>query len=91
MTWIPRIASDQSDRNCSSELDILTTKILDAIEQILQREREAPWCRLYDDFIARTCTTKINKELIEVVKEELIAQNNIFNKKLLKVLIRFIN
>ena len=39
MTWIPRIASDQSHRNCSSELDILTTKILDAIEQILQREK----------------------------------------------------
>ena len=30
----------------------------------------------------RTCATNINKELIEVVIEELIAQNDIFNKKI---------
>ena len=33
------------------------------------------------DFIAHNCATNINKELIEVVIEELIAQNDTFNKK----------
>ena len=30
-----RITSDESDRNCSKDLDILKPKILDAIDQIL--------------------------------------------------------
>ena len=44
-------------------------------------EKEASWHWLYIWLIARTCATNINKELIEVVIEELIAQNDIFNKK----------
>ena len=75
-----RIASDESDRNCSNDLDILKPKILDAIDQIRQRKKRPDTDSIYD-FIARTCATNINKELIEVVIEELIAQNDIFNKK----------
>ena len=75
-----RIASDESDRNCSKDLDILKPKILDAIDQICQRKKRPDTDYIYD-FIARTCATNINKELIEVVIEELIAQNDIFNKK----------
>ena len=33
------------------------------------------------DFITRTCATNISKKLIELVIEELITQNVIFNKK----------
>ena len=44
------------------------------------RERRTLILIIYD-FIARTLATNINKELIEVVIEELIAQNDIFNKK----------
>ena len=75
-----RIASDESDRNCSNDLDILKPKILDAIDQIRQRKKRPDTDSIYD-FIARTCATNINKELIEVVIEELIAQNDVFNKK----------
>ena len=78
-----RIASDESDRNCSNDLDILKPKILDAIDQIRKRKKR-PNTESINDFIARTCA-------IEVVIEELIAQNDIFNKKLLNVVIRFIN
>ena len=35
-----RIASDESDRNCSNELDILKPKILRAIDQIRQRRKD---------------------------------------------------
>ena len=35
-----RIASDESDRNCSNELDILKPKILRAIDQIHQRKKD---------------------------------------------------
>ena len=35
-----RIASDESDRNCSKELDILKPKILRAIDQIRQRKKD---------------------------------------------------
>ena len=35
-----RIASDESDRNCSNELDILKPKILRAIDQIRQRKKD---------------------------------------------------
>ena len=73
-----RIASDESDRN--NDLDILKPKILDAIDQIRQRKKRPDTDSIYD-FIARTCATNINKELIEVVIEELIAQNDVFNKK----------
>ena len=73
-----RIASDESDRN--NDLDILKPKILDAIDQIRQRKKRPDTDSIYD-FIARTCATNINKELIEVVIEELIAQNDIFNQK----------
>ena len=75
-----RIASDESDRNCSNNLDILKPKILAATDQICQRKKRPDTESIYD-FIARTCATNINKELIEVVIEELIAQNDIFNKK----------
>ena len=34
-----RIASDESDRNCSNELDILKPNILRAIDQICQRKK----------------------------------------------------
>ena len=54
------------------------------------RERRALILTVYD-FIARTLATNINKELTEVVVEELISQNDILKKKLLKVLIAFIN
>ena len=73
-----RIASDESDRN--NDLDILKPKILDAIDQIRQRKKRPDTDSIHD-FIARTCATNINKELIEVVIEELIAQNDVFNKK----------
>ena len=76
-----RNASDESDRN--NNLDILKPKNLDAIDQIHQRKKHPDTDSIYD-FIARTCATNINKELIEVVIEELIAQNDIFNKKLFK-------
>ena len=73
-----RIASNKSDR--SNDFDILKPKTLDATEQICQRTKRPDTDSIYD-FIARTCATNINKELIEVVIEELIAQNDIFNKK----------
>ena len=73
-----RIASDESDRN--NDLDILKPKILDAIDQIRQRKKRPDTDSIYD-FIARSCATNINKELLEVVIEELIAENDIFNKK----------
>ena len=82
-----RIASDESDRN--NDIDILKPKILDSIDQIRQKKKRPDTDSIYD-FIARTCATNINKELIEVAIEELIAQNDIFNKKLLKAKIRFI-
>ena len=75
-----RIASDESDRNCSNDLDILKPKVLDVIDQIHQRKKRPVTDSVYD-FISRTCATNINKELIGVVIEELIAQNVIFNKK----------
>ena len=75
-----RIASDESDRNCSKELDILKPKILQAFDQIRQRQKRPDTDSIYD-FIARTCATNINKELIGLAIEELIAQNVIFNKK----------
>ena len=75
-----RIASDESDRNCSNDLDILKPKILDSIDQIGQRKKCPDIDSIYD-FIARTFATNINKELIEIVMENLIAQNDIFNKK----------
>ena len=73
-----RIASDESDRN--NDIDILKPKILDAIDQIRQTKKRPDTDSIYD-FIARTCATNINRELIEVVIEELIAQNDVFNKK----------
>ena len=85
-----RIASDESDRNCSNNLDILKPKILDAIDQIRQRKKCPDTDSIYD-FRACSCATNIDKELIEVAIEESIAQNDIFNKKLLKVVIGFIN
>ena len=86
-----RIAPEESDRNWSNDLDMLKQKFLDAIHQICQRKKRPDTDSIYE-FIACTCATNINKELIEVVIEELIAQNDIFNKKkLLKVMTRFIN
>ena len=85
-----RIASDESDRNCSNNLDILKPKILDAIDQIRQRKKCPDTDSVYD-FIAWTCATNINKELIEVVIEELIAKMTYLTKNLLKVMIRLIN
>ena len=85
-----RIASDKSDRNCSKDLDILKPKILDAIDQICQRKKRPDTDYIYD-FIARTCATNINKELIEVVIEELIVQNYILNKKTSQGLDSFYN
>ena len=74
------IGSDKSDRNCSNDLDILKPKILDSIDQSRQRNKCPDIDSIYG-FIARTFATNINKELIEVVMEKLIAQNDIFNKK----------
>ena len=74
------IASDESDRNCSNDLGILKPNILDAIDQIRQRKKRPDTDSIYD-FITRTCATNINKELIEVAIEKLIAQSDIFNKK----------
>ena len=73
-----RIASDESDRN--NDIDILKPKILDAIDQIRQRKKHPDADSIYD-FIARTGATNINRELVEVVIEELIAKNDVFNKK----------
>ena len=75
-----RIASDENDRNYSNELDILKPRILQAIDQICQRKKRPDTDSIYE-FITRTCATNINKELTELVIEELIAQNVIFNKK----------
>ena len=50
------------------------------IDQIRQRKKRPDTDSIYD-FIARSCATNINKELLEVVIEELIAENDIFNKK----------
>ena len=71
-----RIASEESDK----KLTMPRPKLLDAIDQIRQRKKRPDTNSTYD-FIARNCATNINKELIEVVIEELIAQNDIFNKK----------
>ena len=60
-----RIASDESDRN--NDIDTLKPKILN------QNQKKRPDTDSIYDFIARTCATNINKELIEVVIEELIA------------------
>ena len=43
-----RIASDESDRNCSNDLDILKPKILDTIDQIGQRKRRPDTHSIYD-------------------------------------------
>ena len=75
-----RIAPEESHRNWSNDLDMLKQKFLDAIHQICQRKKRPDPDSIYE-FIACTCATNINKELIEVVIEELIAQNDIFNKK----------
>ena len=75
-----KIASDESDRNCSNDLDILKPNILDEIDQIRQRKKR-PDTDSICDFTARTCVTNVNKQLIEIVIEELIAQNDTFNKK----------
>ena len=58
-----RIASDESDRNCSNNLDILKPKILDAIDQIRQRKKCPDTDSIYD-FIARTDATNLNKQHI---------------------------
>ena len=58
--------------------DILQKK-LQAIDQIRQKKKR-PDTDSVNDFIARSCATNINKELIELVVEELITQNVIFNK-----------
>ena len=76
-----RTASDESDRK--NDLDILKPKILDTIDQIRQRKKHPDTDSIYD-FIARTCATNINKEPIEVVIGELIAQNDVFNKKIVQ-------
>ena len=55
-------------------------KILDAIDQIRQRKKRPETDSIYD-FIARTCATNINKQLIQVVIKELISQDDMFNKK----------
>ena len=85
-----RIVSHKSDRNCSNNLDILKPKLLDEIDQVCQRKKHPNTDSTYDS-IAPACATNIDKELIEVVIEALIAQNDISNKKLLKIVIRFIN
>ena len=74
------IATGESDRNCSNKLDILKPKIVHIIDQIHQRKKSSDTDSIYN-FITGTRETNINKELIEVVIEELIAQNDIFNKK----------
>ena len=43
-----RIASDESDRKCFNDLDILKPKILDAIDQIGQRKRHPDTDSIYD-------------------------------------------
>ena len=73
-----RIASAESDRNISDKLDILKPKILEAINQIRQKKKRPDTDSIYD-FITRTCTTNITKELVELVIEDLIIQNVIFN------------
>ena len=73
-----RFASHKSDNNMSDEFVILKPKILQVIDQI--REKKPLILAVYD-FIARTCVTNISKELLELVIEELINQNVIFNKK----------
>ena len=85
-----RIAPEESDRNWSNDLDMLKQKFLDAIHQICQRKKRPDTDSIYE-FIARTCATNINKELIEVVIEELIAKMTYLTKNLLKVMIRLIN
>ena len=75
-----RIATGESDRNCSNKLDILKPKIVHTIDQIHQRKKCPDSDSIYD-FITGTRAININKVLIEVVIEELIAQNDIFNKK----------
>ena len=85
-----RTAPEKSDRKWSNDLDTLKQKILDAIDQIRQRKKCPDTDSVYD-FIACTCATNINKELIEVVIEELIAKMTYLTKNLLKVMIRFIN
>ena len=85
-----RTAPEKSDRKWSNDLDTLKQKILDAIDQIRQRKKCPDTDSIYD-FRACSCATNIDKELIEVAIEESIAQNDIFNKKLLKLVIGFIN
>ena len=75
-----RIASDESDRNISDKLDILKPKILQAIDHIRQKKKCPDTDSIYD-FITRTCASNVNKELVELVIEELITQDVIFNKK----------
>ena len=73
-----RITSDESDRNSSNELDIMKPKISHAIDQIRQRKKRPDTDSIYD-VIAHNCAININKELIEVVIEEIIAQNEMSN------------
>ena len=75
-----RITSDESGKNMSDELDILKPKILQAIDQIREKKMRPDTDSIYD-FIAYTYVTNISKELIELVIDELITQNVIFNKK----------
>ena len=75
-----RIATGEKDRNCSKELDILKPKIVHTIDQIHQRKKCPDTDSIYD-FIMGARPTNINKELIEVAIDKLIAQNHLFNKK----------
>ena len=51
--------------------------------------RKSAWYWLYIWLIGRTCATNISKELLELVIEELINQNVIFNKKIVQGLDSF--
>ena len=64
----------------SDGLNILKTrKLISNWPNSQQKEGSWYWLSI-DDFIARTCATKISKELTELVIEKLITQNVIFKK-----------
>lgn len=74
-----RVTSDESYKNMSDEWDKLKPNILQEFDQIREKMKRPDYDSIYY-FTACTCPTNISKELTELVIEELITPNAIFNK-----------
>ena len=75
-----RVTSDEIYKNMSDEWDKLKPSFLQEFDQIREKMKRPDYDSIYY-FTACTCPTNISKELPELVIEELITPNAIFNKK----------